>query len=106
MTGISAPPSCAAARRAGGGGRKATVKRRVRAKLSDLLTRRLRASERIMAILLGPLGRTWNGLCVVWSPLTAHAPCGSGGADAEWSGRRGGETLSSSEAGRSESGVA
>src|SRR5215203_1739708 len=59
MTGISAPPpSCAEARSAaGGGGRKATVKRRVRAKLSDLLTRRLRASERIIAIYsLGHLG--------------------------------------------------
>src|SRR5215204_5147328 len=95
MTGISAPPpSCAEARSAaGGGGRKATVKRRVRAKLSDLLTRRLRASGRIIAILLGPLGRTWNGLCEVWSPLTAHAPRGLRGAAADFRGRRGGETF-------------
>src|ERR1044071_6520310 len=68
MTGIcgSGTPSCAAATApvarwtAGGGGRKATVKMRVRAKLSNLLTRRLRASKPIIAILLRPLGRTWK----------------------------------------------
>src|SRR5215207_1204806 len=97
MTGISAPPpSCAATRSAaGGGGRKATIKRKVRAKLSDLLTRRLRASETIMAILLGPRRRTWNGRCEVWSPRAAHAPRGLRGATADFRGRQDGETLSS-----------
>src|SRR5215207_2848276 len=69
MTGICA--SCAEAtpptRRcaAGGGGRKAKTNSKVRAKLSELLTRRWRASGRIIAILLQVLlGEHENGLYV------------------------------------------